>query len=1455
MRRSMFRGLSLLLTVCMLMSFIPTAIGEETEAQNTSHESEQTVYQPIEVTPKATEVLTHEEQQYYSDVAEELKQGNKESTLTVSGEDNVVVYSMKENSNESGETVLQEFTYSTDKSAPLSLTGYAEITLQESSSETLDANDKADDTADTAQTVAGDSEANEIKAEDVDTVESNSVDDDANETKAEDVDTAESNSVDGETDESKVEDGNTDETKTEDVDTAEPNSVDDDADDTKAEDSDAEGALAEESEESDTINEALAAEALALLAAAGDSTTPNNEYNDEYKTVKQTVITAARLLEMVQSGDEFAFTFANKLGFGRTTTEIENNLKTMVDEYNEKIDQSIPFEEPRFIINGVDIVLNKTIEQVSLTKNDDGTYSAVLNDGEQTGYRTSIMIDADASVTIVYDETGEARIERRVSSGKPTDFVIALDVSGSMEWDGRDKAMMSALKVVLEEILQVKENTVSIVFWSDEGAIMQLQVNNSGISQVFSGADGMTAEKLFDASLIDRYGDASSYSLSDATIDQIESLYGFDGGTEPDKGLAKAIDLLKKVKLDNGRNVGVMLFTDGDANYEYSEYETVNLEKQIAESYGATVVNVSIGDEYDVQNYERYLDPQSNNYYGQGDKVLQDHVLYYNIPKLTNQELADRVSEMFEIAFEDITTVTQKIKTETITDGILAAYGSQLIETIPEGFELVQVRGENNAVSYELTGTDADGNTLITFKLDNFISGKDQVVSYCVIPTAADNDIGVTAYADESETVLHAQPVDRIDVPEEDKTVLIRVTKANINRETPLRPSLPKNPQLEREFRDYVKGLADFYYNPAINLNQYYYEAARIKHDWDDGGLFWSRRDNAYSTYNDYKDYDKYNVPVIQSMLIDGIQQKADEIKRNGAERYGLNAAFDPVTGAWEIGGQAVLGQQIYNAEVDNALKQAENTLKTTLVASVADIGVALATGGADLSFAYNAIDGLANIVSDALNAYAEAEYTNLNAALQNSYREMMKEALGQMYDNIDEDMFSEYRELYSELKQKSKRSEDEQTLMEQLEKLLNSIDNMRQKAISDANHDYDMAAETWADSIGLQRVPALSDNEITWKVISETVYSIGKNVFEVAIKGTYGNDTLGRTILTDLPTMLTDYLTQRVKEGIVLNDSNGDGQFDAGEIVANVFDVSGGMLLDIEKLITKQYLKKSGQNTIKALNSEIANAANNLSQMQAQYGFLSTFTNPVSITAQDLQDARNAYDRINAQNMQKIKEVQETVIDTAGGVAELVGDIIDITTKTFDLGVKSAGLADQADNEVYCAYYANRMYHTMQAAEELRKSLDSGEYAKMKDPSYIETADTDELKQFANRVYAVYNMDLIGQADYITLDMQWQYQTNEKYDETMDVCREMWGNIWDKHGPFLGSLEYIVGGWTSVYAYAWVGAQKSEYLKKVNKDAHNGWINPNQALTIYETMINQAKVARLPDKFRDIDK
>ncbi len=465
-------------------------------------------------------------------------------------------------------------------------------------------------------------------------------------------------------------------------------------------------------------------------------------------------ITAEELLQYIELGDEMAIEFAESLGFGRSEKKQKENLSAMVEEYKTHSD----YKEPAFIINGVMIGLDKEIQE----------------DTENGGYRTDVSVNASASVTIVYDEKGEAKVMRRVSSDDPTDFIITLDATGSMQEDGRGTAMLSALEVLLEEILAKPENTVSIIFWGSTAAVMRIDIDQGHFSEtVFSGEAGYTVENIYGSTLIGPDGNPDSYNtkLEDyktigtkAIISRLEKLFGPYDSTKPHTGLEEAIKLLDTIQQSEDRNLGVLLFTDGESSDQStgvwkrdfdSENKTIDYEKWLVEQ-GIQVVNVSIGDEAQVEEYRSYLDPKSQTYRGGENEQLQENVLYYNIPKLTNEQLAERITEMFSTAFSEMTTEMVQLKSETVTTGVLAAVKTKVIETIPAGFQV-----KRSGRTYTVEGTDENGNTIVSFDLGNLMAGNGKTVSYFTVPQDGQKDIGVTAYTSAAGTSLYVEPVNR----------------------------------------------------------------------------------------------------------------------------------------------------------------------------------------------------------------------------------------------------------------------------------------------------------------------------------------------------------------------------------------------------------------------------------------------------------------------------------------------------------------------------------------------------------------------------------------------------------------------------------------------------------------------------------------------------------------------
>lgn len=444
---------------------------------------------------------------------------------------------------------------------------------------------------------------------------------------------------------------------------------------------------------------------------------------------------------------------------------------------------------PRYTLNGLEISMDKTVTD------------AVV--GGVDGYKAEINIEANASYTVEYD--GSVTVEVEVPTDKGTDFVITLDLSTSMDSSGKDDAMLQALKVVLGEIMANPKNTVSIVFYGYGAKEMTLDLNGDGaLESVFKAADGYTADDIFNAKLA-----GTGISLAEACtkyspLRAIRSAVGLSGGsTNTAQGLEAAYDVLTEVygstdaTADN-RNTGVLLFTDGAVNGD-TEEEVIIAERKLAEEFGATIVNVSLGRS---TYYEDYMNPENQDYKytednrnstikqdytAEREQMLKDKVVYYNIPDISNVQLANELTALFEMAFKTITTEKHQLQSGVITDGILAAVESTLIDTIPASLQIVEIPGKTP--TYRFLGKDENGNTLIAWDIGNLKSGDKFTFSYFMVPVDENTELKVDI-ATGVDTVLITNPMDKmLDDSETEKEIAII---HRWNAETDSEATLPK---------------------------------------------------------------------------------------------------------------------------------------------------------------------------------------------------------------------------------------------------------------------------------------------------------------------------------------------------------------------------------------------------------------------------------------------------------------------------------------------------------------------------------------------------------------------------------------------------------------------------------------------------------------------------------------
>ena len=676
----------------------------------------------------------------------------------------------------------------------------------------------------------------------------------------------------------------------------------------------------------------------------------------------------------------------------------------------------------------------------------------------------------------------------------------------------------------------------------------------------------------------------------------------------------------------------------------------------------------------------------------------------------------------------------------------------------------------------------------------------------------------------------------------------------------------------DKEFREFVKTVSNTYYNTFYDHNKYYYLSSDVKIDWDKGGFFGSRQDNPYSTYE--KD-SQYNIQQIQAMLIDGIQQKADtiNIKNINISNYTEGMGLNPITGAWEVNGRAVISQQQYNADVEAALLKAEQALTATLVNSLADVALVYFGKGKAPDTAYKLVDITTAVVEDAMKAYTDAAYKNITAMLQNNYRALMSQALLDMYDNIDRQMTADYRALHAELSAKSNLTPDEKLLKEQLDTLIKALDKAKADWARTTPADIDsiclQAAEEYVQAIGLEVYPVLSEDEITRYVVVEVVTSLILNTLDSFI---------------EVDSWLSNLIKDCIKNSIdvVVEDLNSDGAFGTGELVTSICHYFTNILLDkgnFENLLLNFYKGSSTHKNmfpLDKLNSQLNDINAKLEKLRSQKN---DYNNRIAqrkaegkaVRPMDKNNIQKYNTQINKAEANKASIEQQ--IRNENIVSVLVQDVIQLASDTLTLAKEAAGLGDVADNEVFYAYIANYMVHAMDAAEVRRNSLNNGTYKKMKNHSYIDDAPVPELKDFVNRVYAVYEQDMIGHSAYTTLAAGWHYQSSgEKFMDWLEEKDRIQADMKDK-----------MGGW---YILTWLGYQElleataffggistSEYLETLDKEHQKVWkagtwngynfrdsYSRNGILTvissefIYEKIGASAKKVELPDKFKSIN-
>lgn len=590
---------------------------------------------------------------------------------------------------------------------------------------------------------------------------------------------------------------------------------------------------------------------------------------------------------------------------------------------------------------------------------------------------------------------------------------------------------------------------------------------------------------------------------------------------------------------------------------------------------------------------------------------------------------------------------------------------------------------------------------------------------------------------------------------------------------------------LEKQFREYVKTVSSLYYGEngsgsKYDLNKYYYFASEVKYSWDD---HWTRRDDAYSTQDTNS---QYNIQSVQQMLVDGVQQKATAVTQSfRMDNYMEGMGFNPLKGRWEVNNKAVMTQAMYNQETGTAIETAMNEWGMAGINAIVDAMVIKATGGNMTEDAADLIELCTTVLTDVMNIYTQIRHEQEMTVLQNMYRGMMKQSIVDMYQNIDQQISEEYRSLQKTLQNKSKRSSEEQLLLDQLNLLIAALDKQEDQWVknppADVQRIYEEAADELVNAIGLELREEMTHKEIAKRVIVEVASSIVLNVLELFadkwLEDKIDNDVLS-LVVGYFKTTLFDLVDQAI------DDWNTDGALTVEELVNATLGALHLFLNDdhIEDLCEAFYdaaYKNEiviGSNTMKKLKERMADLKDKLNTALDKYA-----QSPKKIEAINhkttaeaaYNDQYEGYDISKKQYDEVLEKTQEKV-DNMGTLGIMVEDVISITLTTLNAAKESVGIGDMADNEVQYAYYANYMTHVMESAALRRSALNQESYARnLKNHAYIDKAPVSVLREFVNKVYTVYNYDLMGHAQYLSFALGWDYVESGKKAEDWDAERQ----------------------------------------------------------------------------------
>ena len=300
-----------------------------------------------------------------------------------------------------------------------------------------------------------------------------------------------------------------------------------------------------------------------------------------------------------------------------------------------------------------------------------------------------------------------------------TDYVFVLDMSGSMNDDGKMDMLKAALNKFVDDLLAAqkasgKSYRVAVVTFSNNGSWGFYGKTGYYVNSKFIGY--MNRDKS--------YGEAFMNVSNALKTDVIKNLdYQPSGATHTELGMELAYGILqnsganyKDPSSANYRNAAVVMFTDGIPYHVRLDQQTVNIANNAiskakdCKTLGADVYTVGLKVAFETE----YKNP----YYFTTNKFMS--VLSSNYPKATDLTKtgaqtsnryfysADNQSQLTGI-FQKICTTTVAGKTDSATTNVTLNADSVLRDKITDSFD---ARSAAVEVSF-LPGTTSDGSNFV----------------------------------------------------------------------------------------------------------------------------------------------------------------------------------------------------------------------------------------------------------------------------------------------------------------------------------------------------------------------------------------------------------------------------------------------------------------------------------------------------------------------------------------------------------------------------------------------------------------------------------------------------------------------------------------------------------------------------------------------------------------------